>query len=139
MVEILDPTLRSPTAEDIGRRVKARLGDTQKPKTWVETHGGTLGAQAEDLRTRPGMEFTADIISKGALLMLLGRLSLEDRHPENLSLCRLASQFTEALPSEEVSRPDLLRFLGEVQVTGLTNNSGYRALSALSQRASTGL
>ena len=137
-MEILDPSLRSPTAEYIGRRVKARLNASPRDKTWAELHP-PQSVESVDLRVIPGTGFSSDLISKDAFIRLVGSLESRDRHSENLALCRFAGQFAASSTSDQICRPELLQFLARMRTAGLTNNSGYKALESLAARARTGL
>ena len=135
---VIDPTLRSPTAEDIGRRVKERLEGSSRPKTWTELHG-FLAPELVDTRVSPRTGLSADLIGKEAFLALLDRHSAKDHTPENLSFCKLAAEFAGGLQRDQVSRQALLSFLGTAKRIGLTRSSGFSLLSVLSERASTGI
>ena len=132
----LDPSFKDRTAVSLGKRVKSKLKDLQAPPRRFSACPRPQG-ETVDRRTRPGMEFNAELVSGDTFMFLLDSLKRTYSTTEDRSVCKLALDRFSGEPS--IRRNSLKEFLGVMDKTGLSRCRSYQTLEALSNRSKTGL
>ncbi len=136
--EKLDTSFRFPTGADLGRRIQARLSELPPKRPDLSQYF------PETVDRRAKIAPTPDILSRKAMLSLLGSWKAELRDGSERTAIGFAENFTDAIaPTQDletpVTRAGLQTLLHTLAVAGLGRSQVFKRLSALATLNRTGL
>lgn len=128
------------TAENLGKRVQARLGEIPKPVR-AEYPDTPPAVDVVKASQSVPVDLTGEkpVISRGALSELVLSMSESPESHDDKRFCEFAASLILKTKSPVVYRNELREILQVTGAFGLGNCLSYRALDTLSRRAPVGL